>query len=139
MNWVEMRFIGQLGIDSFYIMIVYEVVKIEISHILEIFHGMSDLKIVVVIMSAVKSFVKRVVCNTVKSLSIYPAAVITMNNFTHQPEVRFDFLGSTAKGTHEIKVKDIGSIETDSIDIKLRNPVADHITDIILYFRISLI
>ena len=139
MNRIKMRFIGQFGVDSFYIVIVNKVVQIKISHVLEIFHCMCDLEIVMVIVSTVKSFVQSIVCDTVQCLAIYPAAVIAMDNFTHQPEIRFDFLGSTAECTHEIKIQDISGIQTDSIDIKLRNPVANHITDIILDFRISLV
>ena len=48
---------------------------------------MSNFKIVVVIMSAVKCLVKGIVGYTVKSLSVYPAAVISVNDLSHKPEV----------------------------------------------------
>ena len=120
-------------------MVINEIIKIQISHILEIFYRMGDLEVVVIIMSAIKCFVQSIVCNTVQSLSIYPATVISMNYFAHQPEIRFDFFCSTAERTHEIKIQYIGSIQADSIYIKLRNPVTDHITAIILNFWISLV
>ena len=110
MNRIKMRFIGQFGVDSFYIVIVNKVVQIKISHVLEIFHCMCDLEIVMVIVSTVKSFVQSIVCDTVQCLAIYPAAVIAVDNLAHQPEIRFDFLGSTAECTHEIKIQDISGI-----------------------------
>ena len=100
---------------------------------------MGNLEIVVVIMTAVECLVKRVVRDTVKRLAVYPAAVITVDNLAHQPEIRLDFLCSTTEHTHKIKIKDIGSIKTDAIYIKFRNPVTDHITDIILNIRIALV
>ena len=100
---------------------------------------MGNLEIVVVIMTAVECLVKRVVRDTVQRLAVYPAAVITVDNLAHQPEIRLDFFSSTTEHTHKIKIKDIGSIKTDAIYIKFRNPVTDHITDIILNIRIALV
>ena len=43
-------------------MVINEIIKIQIPHILEIFHRMGDLEIVVIIMSAIKCFVQSIVC-----------------------------------------------------------------------------
>ena len=139
MNRCKVCFIGQLCVDSLYIMVIYEIIKIKISHVLEIFHCMSNLEIVVIVVTAVECFMQCIVCNTVQCLAIYPAAVITMDYFAHQPEIRFDFLGSAAECTHKIKIQDIGSVQSDSVHIKFRNPETDHIADIVLDFRITLI
>ena len=100
---------------------------------------MSDFEIIVVVMTAEKSLVQGIIRNTVKSAAIYPSAVIAMDYFTHQPEIRFHFFGGTAKLLHEIKVKNICCIKTNSIYIKFRNPETDHIADIVLYIRIALV
>ena len=81
---------------------------------------MGNLEIVVVIMAAVECLVKRVIRDTVQRLTVYPAAVIAVDDLAHQPEIRFDFLGSTTEHKHKIKIKDIGSIKTDAIYIKIR-------------------
>ena len=88
-----MCFVLQFGMNSLYVMVVHEIVEVKISHILKIFYCMSDFKIVVVIMSAVKCLVKGIVSYTVKSLSVYPAAVISVNDLSHKPEVFFNLIG----------------------------------------------
>ena len=120
-------------------MVVHKIVEIQITHILKIFYCVGDFKIVVVIMSAVKSFMKGIICYAVKGLAVYPATVISVDNLSHQPEILFYFVSSVTKNAHEIKIKDIRSIKTDSVNIKFRNPETDHITDIILYLRITLV
>ena len=83
----KMCFVLQFGMNSLYVMVVHEIVEVQISHILKIFYCMSNFKIVVVIMSAVKCLVKGIVSYTVKSLSVYPTAVISVNDLSHKPEV----------------------------------------------------
>ena len=99
-------------------MVVHKVVELKISHILEIFYSMCDLEIVVIVMPAVECFMQGIVCYTVESFSIYPSAVITMDHFAHKPEIFFYFCCCAAESTHEVKIKDICRIQTDSIYIK---------------------
>ena len=134
-----MRFVADFGIDSFYIMIVHKIVKIQITHILQIFNGMCNFKIVMVVMSAVQGFMQSIVCYTVQSIAVNPAAVIAVDDLSHEPEILFYFICCTAQGMHKVKIQDICSIQTNTINIKFRHPETDHITDIILYFRIALI
>ena len=139
MNRCKMRFVAELGIDPFYIMIVHKIVKIQITHILQIFNGMCDFKIIMVVMPAVQGFMQSIVCYTVQSIAVNPTAVITVDNLSHEPEILFYFIGSTAQSMHKVKIQDICSIQTNTINIKFRHPETYHITDIILYFRIALI
>ena len=134
-----MRFVGKLGVNTLHIMVVHEIVKIQVAHVLQIFHSMCDLEIVVVVVAAVKCLVQGIVGNAVQGASIYPAAVIAVDYLAHQPEIRFHFFSSAAKLFHEIKIQNISSIETNSIHIELRNPETDHIADIVLYIRIALV
>ena len=134
-----MCFVLQFGMNSLYVMVVHEIVEVQISHILKIFYCMSNFKIVVVIMSAVKCLVKGIVGYTVKSLSVYPAAVISVNDLSHKPEVFLNLICGMTQNTHEIKIQNISGIQADSINIKFGNPETDHITDIVLYFRIALV
>ena len=80
-----------------------------------------------------------IVGNAVQGASIYPAAVIAVDDFAHQPEIRLHFLSGAAQLFHKIKVQNVRSVKTDTIHIKFRNPETDHIADIILYLRITLV
>ena len=71
---------------------------------------MGNLEIVVVIMTAVECLVKRVIRDTVQRLTVYPAAVITVDDFTHKPEIRFHGSSFGPHFFHEIKVQDIGAV-----------------------------
>ena len=135
----KVRLIAEFCVDTFYIVIVHKIIQIQITHVLQIFYRMCDLKIVMIVVSAVKSFVQRVVGYAVQCSTVDPAAVISVNNLTHQPEIFFHFVCGTAQGMHKVKIKYICRIQPDAIDIKLRYPKTDHIADIILHFRISLI
>ena len=86
---------------------------------------MRNFKIIMVVMSTVKCLMQCIVCNTVQSIPIYPSTVISMNDFTHKPEVFFHFFCGTAQSVHEIKIKHICCIQTDSIHIKFRYPESD--------------
>ena len=96
MNRCKMRFVAEFGIDPFYIMIVHKIVKIQITHILQIFNGMCDFKIIMVVMPAVQGFMQSIVCYTVQSIAVNPTAVITVDNLSHEPEILFYFISSTA-------------------------------------------
>ena len=120
-------------------MVVHEIIKIKVAHVQQIFHSVRDLKIVMVIVSAVKSLVKCIICNTVKGAAIYPAAVIAVDDFAHQPEIRLHFLSGAAQLFHKIKVQNVRSVKTDTIHIKFRNPETDHIADVVLHIRIALV
>ncbi len=62
---------------------------------------------------------------------IYPARIIAVDNFSHQPELRLHFICHRAQSLHIIKIQHIRRVETDSVDIKLAYPKTDHIADII--------
>ncbi len=92
-----MRLVGKLGVNTLHIMVVHEIVKIQVAHVLQIFHSVRDLEIVVVVVAAVKSLVQGIVGNAVQGAAIYPAAVIAVDNLAHQPEIRFHFLSGAAQ------------------------------------------
>ena len=92
---------------------------------------MRDFKIVVVIVAAVQSLVKCVVGDAVKSLTVYPAAVVAVDDLTHEPEIRLHFICCAAQCFHEIKVKDVRSVKSDSVYVELAHPETDHIADVI--------
>ena len=71
---------------------------------------MCDLKEVVVIKAGVNALVQLVVRNRMEHFRVHPAAVITVDDFTHKPEIRFHGSGLCTHFLHEIKVQDIGAV-----------------------------
>ena len=144
MNRSKMCLLIQLCINTFYVMIVYKVIKFQTlrtvaAHFIETLYGMSYFKIIVVVMTGIQSFVQMIVGNRVKSPFIDPAGIITMDHFAHQPEVRFHLICCVAQSLHKIKVQYIRRIQTNTVNIKFADPEANHIADIIFHFRITLI
>ena len=62
-----------------------------------------------------------------------------MNDFAHQPEIRFYFIGNLTHSLHKIKIKNIRCVKPDAINVKFRNPEADYIVNIIFYLWIPLV
>ena len=86
-----MIFVFKHTCNTVYIVVINEIICVDISVNTAVsklsVKRMCNFKIVVVIMSAVKCLVKGIVGYTVKSLSVYPAAVISGNDLSHKPEV----------------------------------------------------
>ena len=139
MHRSKVGFVRELCVDSLYIMVIYKIVEIQVSHIKQIFHCMGNFKIVVVIVSAVQCLMQGIVGHAVQGFPIDPAAVIPVDYLSHKPEICFDLRGCPAQCFHKIKVQYICCIQADSVHIKLRYPETDYITDIVLYLRISLV
>ena len=59
-----------------------------------------------------------------------------MDDLSHQPEVFFHRTCLFAKFFHELKIKNIGTIQTNAINIKLINPETNHIKQIFFDLRI---
>ena len=100
---------------------------------------MRNFKIVVVIVTAVQSLVKCVVGDAVKSLTVYPAAVVAVDDLAHEPEIRLHFICCAAQCLHEIKVKNVCRVKSDTVHIELTHPETDHIAYIVNDSRILLI
>ena len=97
---------------------------------------MCDLKEVVVIKAGVNALVQLVVRNRMEHFRVHPAAVITVDDFTHKPEIRFHGSGLCTHFLHEIKVQDIGCVQTDAVNVKFVHPETDHIKKIIFYLLV---
>ena len=139
-----MRLVAQLGIDTFYIVVVHKIIQLQsfwpvAAHFIEAFYGMSDLKVVVIIVSGIQCLVQMIVGNGMKGSFVDPADVIAVDDLTHQPEFRFYFIGSLTQCLHKIKIQHIGSVQTDTVNIEFVYPETDHIADIVLNFRIALV
>ena len=62
-----------------------------------------------------------------------------MYYLSHEPEILFNLICCTAQNFHKLKVQYIRSIQADTVYIKLAHPEADHIREILLHSRVTLI
>ena len=136
-----MCLVFQFCINTLHIMVIHETIKSQTisNHIADIFNGMCHFKIVVLIMTGIQCFVKHIVCYGMKCFFIYPTRIIAMNYFSHEPELRLHFICHMTKSFHVVEIHNIRSIQTNSINVKLAYPKANHVTDIISDCRVVLI
>ena len=90
-------------------------------------------------MAGIQAFVQVVVCNGMEHLRVCPTAVVSMDHFAHQPEIRLHFICHIPQILHEIKIQDICRIQADSVNIKLLYPEPDRFKMIILYLWMPLV
>ena len=144
MHWRKVRFVVQLCIDAFYVMVVYKIVEFEAvwivaSHFIQTFYCVRNLKEIVVIVARIQCFVQLVVGDRMQCSLVDPTRVISMNHFSHKPEIWFHFVRNMTQSFHKIKVKYICCVKTNTIYIKLAHPKTNYITNIVFYGWISLI
>ncbi len=80
---------------------------------------MSDLKIIVIVMTGIETLVQFIVRHGMKDLIVGPAGIIPMDHFAHQPEIFFFLRSSPAHLFHEIKGQAVCTVQTDAVDVKL--------------------
>ena len=139
-----MCFIIKLGMNSLHIMIVDEIVKLQSlstisAHLIKASHRMGNFEIIVIIMSGIKCLMKLIIRHRMKCSFVHPTGIISMDYFTHQPEIRFYFISNMTQSFHIIKIQNVCCIQANTVNIKLFYPKANHITDIITNCRIFLI
>ncbi len=144
MHRSEMRLIVELGVNALDIMVVHKVVELEAvrivaAHLVQTLYSVRDLKEVVVVVAGIQCLVQLVIGDRVQCAFIYPARVIAVDDFTHQPKFRLNFVCDMAQRLHKVKVKHIRSVKTNAVHVKLADPEADNITDVVLHGRIALV
>ena len=100
---------------------------------------MRDFKVIVIVMSGIQGLMQVIVGNGMQGSFIDPADIISVNDLTHQPELRLHFIGSLTKSLHEIEIQYICGIQADSVNIECFHPETNYITDIIFDLWITLI
>ena len=100
---------------------------------------MGDLKVIMIIMSAEQSFVEMIIRDTVQHGRTDPPVIFSVYHFTHQPEFILDLICQQSQLMHEIKIKHLCHVQSESVDIKLIHPETDGIQMIIHDFRIPLV
>ena len=125
----------ELGCDPVHIMIVHKGIKPKSFVYSAVFikfspDSMSDLKIIVVVMTGIKPLVKLIICHGIQHFRFYIAAVISVDHLAHQPEIRFLFIGKPPHFFHKGKLQTVRTVKADSVNIKLMDPEADYIQKI---------
>ena len=139
-----MCFIIQLGVDTFYVMVVHKIIQLQsirtvTTHFIETFYGMRNFKVIVIVMSGIQGLMQMIVGDGMQGSFIDPADIISVNDLTHQPELWLHCIGCLTKSLHKIKIQNVCSIQTNTVNIECFHPETNHITDVIPYFRITLV
>ena len=92
---------------------------------------MGDLKIIMIIVSRIQTLVKLIIRCGMKHFVIYPSRIIAVDHFTHQPEILFPLTGAVTHFFHKIKRQTVSTVQTDTVNVKLRDPEMNHIKQII--------
>ena len=138
-----MFFCVQLAHDPVYIMVIYKRIQLHSSVNTTILikfssNGMCDFKIIMIIVSGIQTFVKFIVCNAMKHavtiLNI--TAVVSVNHFTHKPEIFFLCLCTSAHFFHKSKIKAVCTVQTDSVNIKNIDPEINYFIEVIFHLGI---
>ena len=99
-----MVFVDKLGVNTLYIVVINKVVELKSTHIIQSFYCVGNFKVVVVVMTGVQGLVQVIVGHGVQGVCIGPAVVVAVDNLTHQPKVRLNFICHAAHTLHVIKV-----------------------------------
>ena len=144
MNRSEMSLIVQLRVNSFYIVIVHEIIQLQSlrpisAHAVQAFHRVGYLEVIMVIVSGVQSLVQIIISDGMQRPLIDPAGIIPVNDLAHKPELRFHLVRHMAQRSHIIEIQYICRVQTDTVDVELTDPEPHHIADVISHSRILLI
>ena len=141
MHRQDVSLVHELGVDALNIVVVHKIVELDSCrhHAVGALDGVGDLKIVMVVVPAVKRLVEGVVGHAVKGILVCPAGIVAVDDLAHEPEIRFDLIRSAAQGLHKLEVQHIGSVQADAVHVELGNPEADHVTDVVADVGILLV
>ena len=120
-------------------MVVYKIIKMHAvseAHVPLALYRMCYLKIVVIVVGAVKGLVQGIVGDGMQSPFIDPASVISVDHLAHQPEVVLQAVSYSSQLAHEALLKHICSVKADPVDIELRYPEAHSVEQILSHFRL---
>ena len=117
---------------SLHIVIVGKIIQLHVvvvtaAHVIQSFYGVGNFEKVMVVAAGPKCLIQVIVGDRMQHLCIDPAVILSVNDFSHQPEVRFYFVGDMTHSLHEIKVQYIRSIQSDAINVKFRDPETNDI------------
>ncbi len=68
-----------------------------------------------------------------------PTGVVSVDYFAHKPELGLYFVCHMPQRFHEVKIQYVGSVQAYAVNVKLADPKADHVTDIVPNRRIALV
>ena len=93
-------------------------------------HIMRDLEEIMAVEATVDRLMQLVVRHRVQGLRIHPACILSVDHLAHQPELRLHLVREVAKRMLEAHIEHIGTVETETIDVKGIDPVLHDIDQI---------
>ena len=136
-----MGLVVELGADALHVVVVHKLVEPDMRrhHAIGALDRMGDLEVVVVVVPTVEALVQGVVGHAVERALVRPTRVVAVNDLAHQPEVGLERIDGLAQGLHEVKVEHVGRVETDAIYVKLADPEANDVADVVAHGRVALV
>ena len=86
--------------------------------------GISDFKIVFVIVRGIKALLTLIVGDRIKHIGIGPSVVVAMDNFSHQPEIRTFFKAEGTKAAEKGRIHTVSRVKPQTVDSKFVHPHA---------------
>ena len=142
MHRLVVSLIPEFGHDAFHVMVVHKAVEMHIpadAHFHLPAHGVSDLKVIVVVVPAVQSLMEMVISHGMECLIIDPPMILTVDHLTHKPELFLHLAGQPPQTLHELKVQNVRRIQPQSVDIELADPEPHRVQEVIPDLRIPLV
>ena len=98
---------------------------------------MNDLKHIHAVKAGEKSFVAGIVSAAVKHSVINKLSIVTVEKFSEKEELRLDAVCQIAEAVYEVSVETVSHIQSQTIYIKVINPVTDLIEDVFHYIVVA--
>ena len=115
--------------NSILIMVVYKGVQTA-SDSLQTAYIVGDFKEIVVVKAGVNALVEFVVGYRVEHMVIDPAAIVSVDDFSHEPEILFHGFRFPAHFFHKMEIKYVCAVQTDAVNVKGVDPEPDHVKEI---------
>ena len=98
--------------------------------------GIVDFKIVLVVVRRINALIAFIVRDRIQHFRICPTLIVAVDDFTHQPEIRFLALAEAANPLEEVKVHAICCIKPNPVNLEFVHPVANRFNQVVTYMPV---
>ena len=79
--------------------------------------------------AGIQALVTFVVCDRMAGVVVHPAVIVAVQRLAHQNKIRLELVCKVAQRGEEIKVKAVGDVEAQAVDVVIAHPGGDGIED----------
>ncbi len=126
---IKMGTVAQHGCKTVDIVVIDKIIKTQIFIDAAVsklpVQGISDFKIVFVIVRGIKALLTLIVGDGIKHIGIGPSIVVAMDDLAHQPEIRAFLTAVAAQPSEKGRIHTVSRIKPQAVDSKFVHPHAD--------------